>query len=230
MSNKKTSNQRPIKCRPTGGYQPIATTAISKQPPNKGSNVRPNPNYVPPVSVKTEKIDKNLLNKILEDGYHITSNSTDKVVTMFFLYQDNMYEIDCINEDKYVRLEKRKDDFLTNRLAKSVKFHEDKDAVYNKLSHGVINLIRNSKENKDCRSSTENLFIQTRIDLYQRIYSAFLDFDFTYEEMEALRFCDDFLIRCWNEWLINDASLGDIIIKVTNDVLTDYQKLSNKDN
>ena len=134
-----------------------------------------------------------------------------------------MYEIDCVDEYKYIRLEKRKKDFLTNGLAKSVKFHEDKDAVYSKLSDAVINLIRDSKEKKDCRSSTENLFIQTRIDLYQRIYSGFLDFDFSYEEMEALRLCDDFLIRCWNEWLINDASLGDIIIKVTSDVLVDYQ-------
>ena len=222
MSNKKTNNQKPIQCRPTGGYQPIVST--SRKPPNKGSNVRPNPNYTPPASVKVKSIDENLLNKILEDGYHITSNSTDKVITMFFLYQDNMYEIDCVDEDKYIRLEKREKDFLTNGLAKSVKFHEDKDAVYSKLSHDIINLIRDSKENKDCRSSTENLFIQTRIDLYQRIYSGFLDFDFTYEEMEALRFCNDFLIRCWNEWLINDASLGDIIIKVTNDILVDYQK------
>ena len=191
--------------------------------PNQQNTRKLNPNYVPPTSVKTEKIDKNLLNEILENGYHIDSKSTDKIKTLFFLYQDDIYEIDCLSENEYVRLEKSIKNFLTNRLAKNVKFHEDKDAVYSKLSHDIINLIRDSKENKDCRSSTENLFIQTRIDLYQRIYSGFLDFDFNYEEMEALRFCDDFLIRCWNEWLINNASLGDIIIKVTSDVLVDYQ-------
>ena len=197
--------------------------------PNQQNARKLNPNYTPPASVKTEKIDKNLLSEILENGYHIDSKSTDKIRTLFFLYQDDIYEIDCLSENEYVRLEKSIKNFLTNRLAKNVKFHEDKDAVYSKLSHDIINLIRDSKENKDCRSSTENLFIQTRIDLYQRIYSGFLDFDFSYEEMEALRFCDDFLIRCWNEWLINNASLGDIIIKVTNDILVDYQKSLNKD-
>ena len=55
MSNKKTNNQKPIRCRPTGGYQP--TIATSKQPPNKGSNVQLNPNYIPPASVKIKTKD-----------------------------------------------------------------------------------------------------------------------------------------------------------------------------
>lgn len=196
--------------------------------PNQQNARKLNPNYVPPASVKTEKIDKNLLNEILENGYHIDSKSTDKIRTLFFLYQDDIYEIDCLSENEYVRLEKSIKSFLTDRLAKSVKFYEDKEAVYRKIISDTLGLRRVYNEHKDYRSSTENLFIQTRIDLYERIYSGFLDFDFSYEEMEALRFCDDFLIRCWNEWLINDASLGDIIIKVTNDVLADYQKSLNK--
>lgn len=196
--------------------------------PNQQSERKLNPNYVPPASIKAESIDKNLLNKILKDGYHIDSKSTDKIRTLFFLYQDDIYEIDCLGENKYVRLEKSIKSFLTDRLAKNVKFHEDKEAVYRKLISDTLGLRRVYNEQKDYKSSTENLFIQTRIDLYERIYSGFLDFDFSYEEMEALRFCDDFLGYCWNEWLVNPASLGDIIIKVTNDVLADYQKSLNK--
>ena len=196
--------------------------------PNQQSERKLNPNYAPPASIKAESIDKNLLNKILKDGYHIDSKSTDKIRTLFFLYQDDIYEIDCLGENKYVRLEKSIKSFLTDRLAKNVKFHEDKEAVYRKLISDTLGLRRVYNEQKDYRSSTENLFIQTRIDLYERIYSGFLDFDFSYEEMEALRFCDNFLGCCWNEWLVNPASLGDIIIKVTNDVLADYQKSLNK--
>ena len=52
MSTHSPKYRRPVPPPPPiGGYQPIKSTA-NPQPPNTGSNVRPNPNYTPPASVK----------------------------------------------------------------------------------------------------------------------------------------------------------------------------------